>query len=229
MESLEGRYQWRSRGSFRTHMDPSPRRDSLRLTSAGTRFPSAQGSKRCDANSWNDGEVTKHGQPAHHVAGSWWSYTNATMCQANQSSFLKFIQGIWLPNCCWSVISFNIPIFHAWNPTFLHRSSPDMALGVDPPLTRAPIGTKLAQSEASSPCFGHDDDLEYCYSIVALSKEVGKQSSELRMTFTQWDFTLHSNTFIKGGGRLYITWRVVWACTSQNNTFMKGGVKLYIT
>ena len=85
------------------------------------------------------------------------------------------------------------------------------------------------------------------YSIVALSKEVGKQSSELRMTFTQWGFTLHNNTFMKGGGRLYITWpyihdgwcelvhhktihswRVVWNFTPHNNTFTKGAVTLYI-
>ena len=40
---------------------------------------------------------------------------------------------------------------------------------------------------------------------IMWSKEVGKQSSESRMTFTQWDFTWHNNTFMKGGVQLYIT------------------------
>ena len=39
-----------------------------------------------------------------------------------------------------------------------------MALGVGPPLIRAPIGTKLAQSEASSPCC--DDDIDAYYGCI---------------------------------------------------------------
>ena len=78
------------------------------------------------------------------------------------------------------------------------------------------------------------------------SKEAGKQSSELRMTFTWWrvvwDFTSHMNTLnegwcetwhhitmhsMKGGVRLYITyeytqWRVVWDLASHNNALNEG-------
>ena len=75
---------------------------------------------------------------------------------------------------------------------------------------------------------------------VLCVKEVGKQSSELRMTFTWWravwDFTSHNNTFHEGWCET-----VVWDLTSHNNTLnegwcetvvwesihsMKGGVRL---
>ena len=69
------------------------------------------------------------------------------------------------------------------------------------------------------------------------SKEVGKQSSELRMTFTWrrvvWDFT--SDDFLPDEGRcetLYLMtftrWRVVWDFISDDFYLMNGGVRLEI-
>ena len=86
--------------------------------------------------------------------------------------------------------------------------SPDVAPDVGSDMIYGNItSTKHHQISSHSPSHLFGD-----YSIYILSKEVGKQSSELRMTFT-WNNTLNEG--------LCETWHHIWIRS------MKGGVRLW--